>query len=101
MKNQSHLMLIAILSVLLNCQIAICQDSPDTNAMIKDMIAARRKQIQIPFLTKDHGTFSMDKAYQIQNSMAIRTTRMLGPVCGYKVAYASESAQKGFPELMR
>jgi 2-keto-4-pentenoate hydratase len=60
------------------------------------MLDGRQRQIQIPPLTQKYGSFSMVKAYHIQDLMAREVTGLLGPVCGYKVAYASRAAQKQF-----
>ena len=47
-------------------------------------------------MTKTHGRFSIDEAYQIQLALARALSRKLGPVVGYKVAYASKAAQEQF-----
>jgi len=70
--------------------------SSDTGAMIKQMLAGRQRQSQIPPLTHKYGSFSMEEAYKIQDMIAKKVTKMLGPVIGYKVAYASKAAQKQF-----
>lgn len=68
----------------------------NVKSMIRQMLAGRRKHKQIDPLTGTHGTFSMEKAYQIQGELAGKVARSYGPVCGYKVAYASKSAQEQF-----
>ncbi len=64
--------------------------------MIKEMLAAREAQTQIPCLTKTYGSFSVEQAYRIQAALAKGLSRKLGSVAGYKVAYASKAAQEQF-----
>ena len=64
--------------------------------MIGQMLSGRKTQTQIPSLTKTYGPFSMKRAYQIQRNMARELSKELGPIAGYKVAYASEAARKQF-----
>lgn len=64
--------------------------------MIAEMLAGRRKNAPIPPLTHTHGSFSLDEAYTIQRLLARRLRWRLGPVAGYKVAYASKAAQEQF-----
>lgn len=72
----------------------------DTNKMIEQMLVGRQTQTLIPSLTETYGSFNIKKAYQVQRGLAKELTRELGPVAGYKVAYASEAARKqfGIPE---
>ena len=65
-------------------------------AMVREMVAARASQTQLEYLTKTHGSFSIDEAYQIQLALARALNRKLGPIVGYKVAYASKAAQEQF-----
>lgn len=57
---------------------------------------ARRALAQIPPLTKRFGAFSLDQAYDIQKVLTRTLQHDLGPVIGYKMAYASKSSQKQF-----
>ena len=66
------------------------------STMLKKMLNARERQIQITPLSHTSGTFSMEAAYYIQNSLAREVAKTAGPVTGYKVAYASKAAQKQF-----
>ena len=66
------------------------------STMLKEMLTAREKQIQITPLTHTFGAFSMEAAYYIQNSLAQEVAKIEGPLTGYKVAYASKAAQKQF-----
>lgn len=66
------------------------------DVMVKDMVAARHSRTQMQYLTKTYGDFSIDEAYQIQLVLAKQVSRELGPVVGYKVAYASKAAQEQF-----
>lgn len=68
----------------------------NTEAMIRHMVRAWETHTQIAPLTAEYGTISMDQAYRIQQTLAGEVTSVLGPVAGYKVAYASEAAQKQF-----
>ena len=76
----------------------LAKDKDNINAgkMIKEMVAARDSQTQIPHLTKTYGSFSIDQAYKIQAALAKKVSNTLGPVVGYKVAYASKAAQEQF-----
>jgi 2-keto-4-pentenoate hydratase len=76
-----------------------CQTSgrkTDTSKMVREMLAARHSQTQIPYPTKTYGSFGMERAYRIQADLASELSKELGPVVGYKVAYASKAAQKQF-----
>jgi 2-keto-4-pentenoate hydratase len=70
--------------------------SLNQDAMIRRMLAARKRQIQIAPLTHTFGTFSMEEAYHVQKALAQEVSLLLGPVAGYKVAYASRVAQEQF-----
>lgn len=73
-----------------------CGPMLETNKMVGEMAAARRAHEQIPYPTETYGTFSIERAYQIQDKLAKELSKDLGPVIGYKVAYASKAAQKQF-----
>lgn len=68
----------------------------ETKKMVELMMDGRRTQTLIPSLTETHGSFSVKKAYQIQRSLAKALSKELGPLSGYKVAYASKAAQEQF-----
>jgi 2-keto-4-pentenoate hydratase len=70
--------------------------SLNQDAMVRRMLAARKRQIQIAPLTHTFGTFSMEEAYHMQKALAQEVSTLLGPVAGYKVAYASRVAQEQF-----
>ena len=72
------------------------KDKVNVDKMVKEMVAARDNQRQIPHLTKTYGSFSIDEAYKIQAALAKKVSNSLGPVVGYKVAYASKAAQQQF-----
>jgi len=72
------------------------QKTLNVEAMIRHMLQARRRHVRIAPLTGTFGDFSMDKAYHIQAALAEGASRTSGPVCGYKVAYASKAAQEQF-----
>ena len=75
---------------------ACCKKSAKVEAMVKEMAAARKGQRQIEYLTKTYGGFGIDEAYKIQGALAKEVSKELGPVVGYKVAYASKAAQEQF-----
>lgn len=66
------------------------------DAMVKEMVAARKSMRQIEYLTKTYGEFGIDEAYKIQEALAKELSKELGPVVGYKVGYASKAAQEQF-----
>jgi 2-keto-4-pentenoate hydratase len=68
----------------------------DTRAMVRRMVGAWKTHTQIAPLSATYGAFSMDEGYRIQRVLAREVTEILGPVAGYKVAYASKAAQKQF-----
>ena len=72
------------------------QDRKTVDAMIQQMVASRKSRTQIQPLTKTYGPFSLRKAYDIQAALASDASKSLGPVVGYKVAYASQAAQEQF-----
>ncbi len=71
-------------------------ERPQQNTMLEQMLAARELQIQITPLSHTFGAFSMETAYYIQTVLAREVAKTAGPVTGYKVAYASNAAQKQF-----
>lgn len=76
-----------------------CQTSGrniDADKMVKEMVTARHTQTQIRYPTKMYRAFSVERAYRIQADLAGELSKELGPVVGYKVAYASKAAQKQF-----
>lgn len=72
------------------------QDRQTISVMAKRIAAAREAREQIPCLTQTYASFSLRKAYEIQAALAREVSRSLGPVVGYKVAYASQAAQEQF-----
>lgn len=88
-----------VVMVLLVCALVLqgcAGQSLNQSAMIRQMLAAREQQIQIAPLTHTFGTFSLEQAYHIQKASAQDVSALLGPVVGYKVAYASRTAQEQF-----
>lgn len=75
---------------------ACCKKGAKVDAMVKEMAAARVEQRQMEYLTKTYGAFGIDEAYKIQLALAKEVSKELGPVVGYKVAYASKAAQEQF-----
>ncbi|MFQ6034571.1 MAG: 2-keto-4-pentenoate hydratase [Sedimentisphaerales bacterium] len=89
-------MVLATILAVATAHQAFAKDSVDVGKMVKEMLTGRKMQTQIPYLTQTYGSFSMDKAYQIQATLAKKLSKRLGPVVGYKVAYASKAAQQQF-----
>ena len=71
-------------------------DDAKAARMVAEILAAGENQTQIEYLTKTYGTFSIERAYEIQAAMAKGLSKRLGTVSGYKVAYASRAAQEQF-----
>lgn len=86
----------ALVIVIGQYQPVVAKGNINVDKMIKEMVAARDSQTQIPHLTKTYGSFSIDQAYKIQAALAKKVSKTLGPVVGYKVAYASKAAQQQF-----
>ena len=82
--------------VLTVAQQADGQDRRTTRAMVRGMAVARESRTQMQSLTQTHGPFSLAEAYAIQAALARDVSKSLGPVVGYKVAYASKAAQAQF-----
>jgi 2-keto-4-pentenoate hydratase len=88
-----------VVTLLLACALVLqgcAGQSLNRDAMVGQMLAARQQQIQITPLTHTFGTFSMEEAYHVQKALAQEVGALLGPVAGYKVAYASGVAQEQF-----
>ena len=64
--------------------------------MVAEILAAHENGAQIQYLTKTYGSFSIERAYEIQTAVAKGMSKRLGSVSGYKVAYASKAAQEQF-----
>ena len=64
--------------------------------IVAEVASACESQMQIPPLTKTYGSFSIGRAYEIQDMLAKELSKRLGNVSGYKVAYASKAAQQQF-----
>jgi len=73
-----------------------CGKAVDTDKIVREILAARQARTQIPYPTKTYGSFDIERAYQIQADLAKELSKELGPVVGYKVAYASKAAQEQF-----
>ena len=69
---------------------------PEAEQMVGDLLMAIDTQRQIPFLSLTYGPFDIDEAYRLQSSLDAALEERLGPAVGYKVAYASRSAQEQF-----
>ena len=72
------------------------KDSLKVEQMIEQILAAHESRTQIPYLTKTYGSFSIERAYEIQAVLAKELSKNLGSVTGYKIAYASKAAQEQF-----
>lgn len=64
--------------------------------IVSEILAAHENQTQIRYPTKTYGSFSIEQAYEIQALLARGLSKKLGDVSGYKVAFASEAAQRQF-----
>ncbi len=87
---------LAVVSALVVIRPTQGKEALNFEAMIRQMLGGRRQQVQIPPLSGTYNPFSMEKAYHIQAALAEGAARTSGPVCGYKVAYASKAAQEQF-----
>jgi len=72
------------------------KDNIKVEQMIAEILAAGENQTQIQYLTKTYGSFSIERAYEIQAVLTKGLSKRLGDVSGYKVAYASKAAQEQF-----
>ena len=101
--KQMHSPILFKISIVLLAIVLTAASSPcvygqkiNTKKVIEEMMAGRRTQTLIPALTETYGSFSVKRAYQIQRNLARELSKELGALAGYKVAYASEAAQKQF-----
>lgn len=71
-------------------------DNAKARQMVAEILAAHESQTQVRCLTETYGSFSIERAYEIQALLAEGLSKRLGSVSGYKVAYASKAAQEQF-----
>jgi len=71
-------------------------DNSTMQQLVQQVVDARRTLSLMPPLTKTFGAFSLQQAYDIQKVLTGPLMQELGPVIGYKVAYASRAAQQQF-----
>lgn len=71
-------------------------DTSRIQQLVQQVVDARRTLALMPPLTKSFGAFSLPQAYDIQKVLTSSLVQELGPVIGYKVAYASRAAQQQF-----
>ncbi|UCF15650.1 MAG: fumarylacetoacetate hydrolase family protein [Phycisphaerales bacterium] len=84
------------LSVVAAGPLARSNDDAKAERMVAEILGAHASQTQIQYLTKTYGSFSIERAYEIQALLAEGLSKKLGSVSGYKVAYASRAAQEQF-----
>ena len=70
------------------------KDNVKAKQIIAEILAAHENGAQIQYLTKTFGSFSIERAYEIQAAVAKGLSKRLGNVSGYKVAYASKAAAR-------
>ena len=93
----SRILLVGLAVMLVaSCGQSVQGKKLNTDKMIREIIRAQQTHSQIPSLTETYGSFSMKRAYRIQAVLAKEFSKEMGPVIGYKVAYASKAAQKQF-----
>jgi 2-keto-4-pentenoate hydratase len=68
----------------------------EADLIIKHIINARKNKFQINPLTQQFGTFTIEEGYFLQEKLTQSLITELGPVVGYKMAFATESALKKF-----
>ena len=71
-------------------------DDDKVKKMVAEILGAHVNQTQIQCPTETYGSFSIERAYEIQDLVAEGLSKKLGTVSGYKVAYASKAAQEQF-----
>jgi len=72
------------------------KDNGTAERIVAEILAAHAGRTQIQYLTRTYGSFSIQRAYEIQALLAEELSKKLGDVSGYKVAYASKAAQEQF-----
>ena len=71
--------------------------APDiAQKIIEEILSGHDSKNPIKPFTQTYGFFSLEEAYQIQSLLADKLSEKLGDVSGYKVAFASQAAQKQF-----
>ncbi|MEX0329952.1 MAG: 2-keto-4-pentenoate hydratase [Puniceicoccaceae bacterium] len=102
MKTAITSSLLIIFSLALEANVSVIaqkiESKPGTDAelMASEILMAVDTRRQIPFLSLTFGPFDIDEAYTIQSFVDEALAERLGPAVGYKVAYASRSAQEQF-----
>jgi 2-keto-4-pentenoate hydratase len=73
-----------------------CQSAKESihSEKITAMVDAQQAHNQITPITHTYGEFSMDEAYELQAELSKKISNFLGPLAGYKVAYASNTARE-------
>ena len=71
-------------------------EHPEAQQMVGDVLVSIELQKQIPFLSLTYGPITINHAYTVQAALDAALQDRLGPVAGYKVAYASRAAQQQF-----
>ncbi len=69
---------------------------PKTEEMVLALFKARSFPHITPLLTKTYGSISIEQAYLIQDQLAEKISTVHGPIKGYKIGFASESAFEKF-----
>jgi len=64
--------------------------------ILKEILSGHETKTPIKPFTQTYGPFLLEEAYQIQTLLTDKLSEKLGEVSGYKVAFASQAAQKQF-----
>ncbi len=94
-RNIITILLLSVILVIANC-LKQTENNLSNSELVDYMTNGLLQNIQIDPPTYKFNKMIMDEAYAFQKDVANKVSNVKGNVCGYKVAYASLSAQKQF-----
>ncbi len=71
-------------------------DSIKVDSITNILLAARKNQIQLSPISKQLDSLALREGYRLQDNLSQKLIPLLGPVVGYKMAFATESALKKY-----
>lgn len=93
--NLISILFLSIFIIFMSCS-SNTENMKFEQKLIDFMTAGLQKNVQIDPPTYVFDAITMDQAYALQKAVAGKMSEVKGNVCGYKVAYASQAAQKQF-----
>ena len=94
--------LVCFFGIIVLCGNLTCSKAKESTAshkaqkIIEEILSGSETKTPVKPFTHTYGFFSVEEAYQIQSLLVEELNEKLGDVSGYKVAFASQAAQKQF-----